>query len=275
MKQYLFFLFGVVASSAFITSCQKQIEQPKVNNPDSIAEQSSLAKSSSQVNTFKGPEIHVGDGKVRSFVKISHSGMPEEIGFEMTDGVMFDLPATGENSYIIPLQQKAGTVTPFDHMELDWNPQGHPPAGIYTVPHFDFHFYKISLADQLAIPAFDVTTQALFFNYPPAGYIPSGYVPGPQGVPQMGLHWLDVTSPEFHGGTFTKTFIYGSYNGAVTFYEPMVTKAFLESTTSSSGPFRQPMYFAPMDTYYPTQYNVYRDAATGNFYVSLSGFVWR
>ncbi|MDE3211962.1 MAG: hypothetical protein KGM98_01910, partial [Bacteroidota bacterium] len=263
-----------VASSVIVTSCKKEFAKEGssafVKNPLAQSNDNSI-----QINTFKGPEIQVGEGKVRSFISISHSGVPQEIGFEMTDSVMFGLPATGENSYIIPLHQKAGTVTPFDHMELDWNPQGHPPAGIYTVPHFDFHFYKISLAAQMAIPAEDPTTAKYFNNYPPAGYIPSGYVPGPVGVAQMGLHWLDVTSPEFHGGTFTKTFIYGSYDGAVTFYEPMVTKDFLNSTTSSSANFRQPLYFDPTGTYYPTRYNVYRDQTTGNYYVSLGGFVWR
>jgi hypothetical protein len=27
---------------------------------------------------------------------------------------------------------------------LDWNPRGHIPDGVYTVPHFDVHFYLIT-----------------------------------------------------------------------------------------------------------------------------------
>ena len=274
MKQILSYPVLMIFSSMLVISCQKEISQSPSQAITGIADNASHDPSLIS-NTFKGPEIHVGQGKVRSFITISHSGVPAEIGFELTDSVLMGLPADGENSYIIPLHQKAGTVTPFDHLELDWNPQGHPPPGIYTFPHFDFHFYKISLAAQMAIPADDATTHYLFANYPPLGYIPAGYAPGPAGVPQMGLHWLDVLAPEFNGGHFTKTFIYGSYNGAVTFYEPMVTKAFIEATSYSSAPIRQPIHFAPANTYYPTQYNVYRNASNGNYYVSLTGFVWR
>ncbi len=49
------------------------------------------------------------------------------------------------------------------------------------------------------------------------------------GVPQMGAHWVDVTSPELNGSTFAQTFIYGSYDGQVNFYEPMITLDFLKN----------------------------------------------
>lgn len=29
-------------------------------------------------------------------------------------------------------------------MGLNWEPSGHPTEGVYTIPHFDFHFYMIS-----------------------------------------------------------------------------------------------------------------------------------
>lgn len=275
MKQHVRYVLLILLSATIVSSCLKEQSSLSRETHRMTDEADKDLKQRGMTNTFKGPEVHVGDGKVRSFIVISHSGVPQELGFELTHSVMQGLPSSGENSYIIPLHQKSLTVTPFDHMELDWNPQGHPPVGIYTVPHFDFHFYKISLAAQLAIPAEDNTTAALFNNYPPAGYLPAGYVPGPGGVAQMGLHWLDVTSGEFHGSPFTKTFVYGTYNGEVTFYEPMVTKAFIESTSYSSADFRQPLYFAPSGSYYPTRYNVYTDPSTGNYYVSLSNFIWR
>lgn len=30
---------------------------------------------------------------------------------------------------------------PFQSMQFAWESAGHEPEGIYTVPHFDFHFY--------------------------------------------------------------------------------------------------------------------------------------
>jgi len=48
----------------------------------------------------------------------------------------------------------------------------------------------------------------------------------------MGFHWVDVTSPKFNGQPFTQTFIIGSYDSKVTFYEPMITLDFLKNITN-------------------------------------------
>lgn len=263
-------LLLAVGLACLLFSCKKEVATKEL----AVEEFAGKAVQDQKMNTFKGPNVEVGNGTVRSFISISHTGVPVEIGFEMTATSFTGLPAGGENSFILPLHQKAKEVTAFDHLELDWNPNGHPPPGIYSLPHFDFHFYKITVAEQMAIPPYSVQTASLFDNFPPAGYMPQGYGPAPGGVPQMGKHWLDFTSPEFNGQTFTKTFIYGSYDGKVIFYEPMVTKAYIETTTSSTTAIRPPLYFSPVNTYYPTKYNVYTDAATGKHYISLSGFVW-
>eukprot|EP01083_Nonionella_stella_P210402 761745_1 len=36
----------------------------------------------------------------------------------------------------------------FNHLLLNWNPEGHAPLGIYNVPHFDFHFYFINSTER-------------------------------------------------------------------------------------------------------------------------------
>jgi hypothetical protein len=271
MKHQLSLTILMLAAVSLVSSCKKESNALK---PADLSEQK--ANQDEKSNTFYGPEVCFGAGKARTFITITHSDIPQEIGVKISANAFSGLSTQpGEYSYILPLHQKAKTVTPFDHMEVDWNPFGHPPPGIYDVPHFDFHFYKISVNEQMAIPPYTDQTASLFDTPPPPGYLPSGYIPGPGGVPQMGKHWLDITSPEFNGGSFTKTFIYGTYNGAVTFYEPMVTKAYIESTASSNSDFRQPQYFSPNNTYYPTKYNVYTDPQTGDHYVSLSGFVWR
>ncbi|MGI8637700.1 MAG: hypothetical protein ACR2KZ_20055, partial [Segetibacter sp.] len=60
---------------------------------------------------------------------------------------------------------------------------------------------------------------------PTASYLPQNYFPGAP-VPQMGKHFVDIASPELNGQPFTQTFIYGSYDSKVTFYEPMITLDF-------------------------------------------------
>lgn len=261
-----------IVTIALFSSCKK--EATNSLKEEVISE--GKANQEQRTNTFYGPENSFGSGKLRSFFTVTHTGIPVELGVQISADAFAGLTTEpGEYSYIVSLHQKARALTPIDHIEVDWNPFGHPPPGIYDTAHFDFHFYKITVEEQMAIPPYTQQTASMFDAPPPPGYLPAGYIPGPGGVPQMGKHWLDVTSPEFQGQPFTKTFIYGTYNGAVTFYEPMVTRAYIESGVSSSTAIRQPQYFSPTNAYYPTKYNVYTDAKTGDHYISLSGFVWR
>jgi hypothetical protein len=114
--------------------------------------------------------------------------------------------------------------------------------------------------------------------------VPPGFlVPGDaaeQAVPQMGVHWFDASAPELQGlfgGTpqpFTKTFIYGSWDGAFTFYEPMVTRAYLLSKPDVVTPIRVPAR-VPEPGWYPTAYRVSYDAQAREYRVALTGLVSR
>jgi len=222
---------------------------------------------------FYGPVVQMGDGHLRSWINISRKGgEPLGIGIEITGKAFQNLPEDhmnfAANTFVLKLHQKAHTVTPFDHITINWEPAEHEPPGIYDVPHFDMHFYKISLADQLAITG--VPGPA-----PAAGYLPSSYVIQAATVPQMGTHWIDPSSPELHGVPFTHTFIYGSTNGNVHFLEPMITKAYLLSGAMVSKAIPQPIHFAPSGTYYPSTYKIWKNSENGRHYVALTDFNWR
>ncbi len=214
----------------------------------------------------------------RSFLTITHKGIPDELGIELTDDALRGLPKNPADFaaafFPLSLHHKAKELTPFDHIGINWNVQGHEPEHVYDVPHFDFHFYQITLGEQLAIPPYPLAP-ADYDNLPAPAYMPSMYVPTPEGVPQMGKHWVDVLSPELNGSQFTYTMIYGSYAGKNTFVEPMITLAILRSGKGYHIPYRQPELFSPTNKYYPTQYNIYMNTGTGKHYITLSDFVWR
>ena len=91
----------------------------------------------------------------------------------------------------------------------------------------------------------------------------------------MGTHWTDLSAPEFNGQAFTKTFIYGSWNGAFTFYEPMFTKAFLESKPAVADvALKLPSRYATPGLY-PTAYKVGYDAKSKEWVIALSMLVRR
>jgi hypothetical protein len=118
--------------------------------------------------------------------------------------------------------------TPFQYMMFDWNPNGHEPEGIYEQPHFDFHFYIQDLDEVETIEPGPCSGLACE-NYEraikpvPPPFLPEGYIDVKSVVPFMGNHLIDPASPEFRGQPFTRTWLYGSYDGRITLYEPMIT----------------------------------------------------
>lgn len=227
---------------------------------------------------FKGPSMNFQQGKAWTWIALDHSGKPEQLAIAIDDAAMNSLdsgdgPEGGYNPFdelSLSFHPKAA-VTPFKHALLEWNPHGHEPAGIYDVPHFDFHFYMTSEADRLAIPPYQVDSSG-FQEFPAPGYMPVTYIPTPGGVPQMGKHWVDINTPELNGQPFTQTFLYGTYAGKNTFYEPMITRDFLDHHISFERSFPVPDKFAESG-YYPTKVKIVHEYGITN--IILEGFVYR
>ena len=290
-KLHTLLLLLVITTASLYSSCKKSnlpapkdllSDESKISLPGDVIQSggpSARTTTGVEYNTFYGPVVSMGEGRIRSWVNISHDNQALAIGIEMTDGALQlqkEVPQDDGPSmeFVLPLHQKAEVLTPFRHIVVNWNPNGHPPALIYTIPHFDFHFYKMSLDERLAIPSYQTDPSGFDVN-PPAGYLPEGYIKSPGGEANMGAHWMDVTSPEFHGQPFTHTFVYGSYNGKVTFIEPMVTMATLQSGATIQKLIRQPKYVDPAGKYYPTRYNIWKDQDNDRHYIALDQMLLR
>ena len=228
-----------------------------------------------KTEVLRGPEVTMGNGKVNSFFSISFGGVPQELGIEISKEAFTGLTQDPTNfpnlSFTLSLPQKAKETTAFDHIIIHWNPQGHPPVNVFTIPHFDFTFFMITPAERMAIAPYTPATAAMFDNLPPSGYIPASYLVNPGGVPGLGKLWGD----HHFQMPFTHTNIYGSYNGKLSFVGPMITKTILESGTRLSVGYDQPQKFEQTGKYYPTKYNAYMDASTNKHYITLSDFVQR
>lgn len=112
---------------------------------------------------------------------------------------------------------------PFKLVEIDWEAHGHPPQGIYTVPHFDAHFYFINKKQRDAI-AFAAPGKA---PTPAPDLVPAGYVTDGSVEPQMGMHYIPASAPEFHGKPFMATQIWGYDQGRPAFVEAMFSMKFI------------------------------------------------
>jgi hypothetical protein len=93
-------------------------------------------------------------------------------------------------------------------------------------------------------------------------------------APQMGNQLVDPGAPEFHGAPFTRTFIYGAYDGRITFFEPMITTASLMATPHECTPVKLPRSYDET-AYHPTKYCTVLDNDNQSIRVFLGGFVYR
>ncbi len=219
--------------------------------------------------TYFGPTVVMGNGTARVYVEVTSDGGPVGLGVSLSETALAGLPAVG-TAYVLALPSEAA-VAPFNHAVVNWNPTGHPPAGIFTVPHFDVHFYTITSEERSAILPSDPQFAAKAARLPSAEFRPSGYVNDAFAIPQMGVHWTDPSSPAFIGQPFAKEFIYGSWDGSLTFYEPMLTKALLETKPATTvTAIKLPAKYAKAGSY-PTSYTIGYDAAAKEYRIGLSG----
>src|SRR5215204_968520 len=216
MKKVLF--FASVALLVF-SSCKKDNNEKK------------------EEKVFKGDVQTFQHGKAWTWYEEDANKNPVRLAIAFDDEAMNSLerPNDGESgghhhsNSSLKLHPKALAATPFQHALLDWMPNGHQP--FFGEAHFDFHFYMTSEAERIEIPPYEVDNTK-FLKVPGVQYMSTNYIAVPGGVPQMGTHWVDVTSPALNGGTFTETFIYGTYDSKVTFYEPMITEKFVRENQS-------------------------------------------
>jgi hypothetical protein len=110
----------------------------------------------------------------------------------------------------------------------------------------------------------------------PRHYVHPDHIDVGAAVPDMGNHLIDSKSPELvtQGTLFTHTFIFGAYDGHVSFYEPMITRAYLESRPDLCVPIKQPQAWQ-IEGYYPTTYCIRYLADDERYTVSLEEFVRR
>src|SRR5689334_1149209 len=210
---------------------------------------------------FLGAAASVGKGTVSSYAEFDSNGAPKAIGIVFHPGALDELPTArsdghhcfdrngdgkidvdeecfGSHEWVIPLPSDAvrNAHIPFKWVGLNWNPHGHIPPGVYHLPHFDVHFYMEPIETIYAIkpgpcgPEFVSCDDFRTATKPvPVNYMHADFTNVEAVAPAMGNHLVDLTSPEFNKQKFTRTWIYGVYDGRVTFYEEMVTREYLLS----------------------------------------------
>lgn len=243
-----------------------------------------------------GVSQHLGDGTARTYVALDAAGRATSLGVAISETAMTNLPQTPmpgmPSAAMLSLSLPAEAAsTGYNHVMLDWNPAGHEPEHVYTHPHFDFHFFQITPAERDQIVPTNPQFGAKAGVFPTAEYVPAGFAaasilanapPAAAAVPLMGMHWLDTSSPELqpppNNHLFTRTFIYGSYDGKFIFVEPMITKAFIESAKTKDGGYSYPVSVptkVAKSGGYPAAYSITYNAAAKEYRIALDGLVMK
>jgi len=255
-----------------------------------------------------GTPQKVGNGTVRTYIVRDQkiAGRPLEVGVALSEQAMEGLPAPVNspdpmaNMHMYTLDLPAQNPTQYKFVQFDWNPKGHEPEGVYTFPHFDFHFYTVPVEVRNSILPSDPNYATKAANYPAPEFVAPFYIDAATAsggapasavtVPMMGLHWLDVRSPELQklAGNpagyrdFTKTFIYGTWDGQFIFDEPMITRAYiLEKKTATDPAAVDEIIPVPVAAkyspagFYPSAYRITWDAQQKEYRIALTQLAWR
>lgn len=206
-----------------------------------------------------GETAPLGDGQITAYTQFV-GPRPVSIGVRMTDasfsGLPHDPPTDGTLCFdkngdgsTDPVEECSGGYGtqlelgerarqqpdfPFTYVLNNWNPHGHIPLGVYDEPHYDVHFYLNDNAERLAIRTGPCPQLVHCDDYelgkrlPDSRYVPADFIDADAIEPAMGNHLIDPTAPEFNGQPFRHTWIYGTWDREVTYYEPMITAEWLE-----------------------------------------------
>jgi hypothetical protein len=260
------------------------------------------------------PKLHQGDsadfgrGDVSTYVELDATGNLSSIGVRVSASAVDNLPmepdgtapcfdVNGDGSEdpstecFMMLRRDldlppvaSPDVAPFGYVQFNYNPHGHPPPAppVYAEPHFDFHFYLVGLED---VKEIRTGTCGFFIDCEvferarmpvPERYMPPAYIEVGAAAGEEGNHLLLSTAPELGDppAEFTQTFIFGSFDGNIIFYEPMIAASVFTTGLDECYEIAQPAAWAVAGPY-PTRYCMRYLPDEEAYAVSLESFVRR
>jgi Domain of unknown function (DUF5602) len=298
----LLFAVAALTASAQIVELSGRVAAARTSSAGN-----ELRETRTSTRRHDGAAQKVGDGTARAYIVVDEStNAPVEVGVALSEAAMEGLPAPMPKEHMVMtgaahdmhnwiLELPSRNPTPYKFVQFGWNPQGHEPEGVWDTPHFDFHFYTVPIAVRNSIVPSDPQFAEKAARYPAPKQRAPFYLdaaaaakatPAAMTVPEMGLHWIDARTPEIQAMAgnpqgykpFTKTFIYGSWNGEFIFAEPMITRAYLlEKRAGTSGrdeDITVPQAIFAQPGYYPASYRITYDAKAREYRIALTQF-WK
>lgn len=234
-----------------------------------------LQSGSASAVTYVSPSKTLGTGTAHVYVRVD-GGVTVEVGVEATASAMTFLTTDSHLHLELPSSGNYD-VSPIDHVEFGFAVAGHPggpgpPNTYWAVPHFDVHFMTITDAAASAIIVSDPTdTSDPVYTAPAASDLPSGYALGPDsGVSGEGSHWANPSEFSDYPAGFDYNFLYGFYNGNMTFQEPMVAQSYLASIVGgTSSAFNESFITSQTNSGFGSRYFTRYNATDDTFQIGI------
>ncbi|GAA3169107.1 MULTISPECIES: hypothetical protein [Streptomyces] len=246
-------------------------------------------------------KVSLGDGFVQTLYATDDTNHPKVLAVKVDAAAMKTLPTTPTNDGQTCFDKDNNGIDletdcasgherdlwfpklpglPFQWMMFDWQRNGHGPSHVFDKPHFDFHFFMQDFTERNKIRTgpcnlvINCDDEKTAMKPVPEQFMPPGWgMPGAAG--RMGNHIIDPNAAPANGGPFTQAFAYGTWDGHVTYWEPVVNKDWI--TTEKPAKACQPITQAPeVETtgYYPTQMCT-RYSTAGDVTFTLENFTSR
>lgn len=255
---------------------------------------------------MKGAAAELGGNRVEAYAEVNADGVPQALGVTFYNGVFDRLPEAltdGNRCYdsngddnidtlseclhwherVLPLPTDISQREdmPFKWVLLNWNPHGHNPEGVWKTPHFDVHFYIEPIENVFALmpgpcgPELMRCDQYEIAIKPvPANFIHKDFENVGAAAPAMGNHLIDPTAPEFHGEPFTRSWLYGSFDERIIFWEEMVSLNYILTQPQECFTIKSPPEVA-VSGYYPTKSCTRFNPETSDVSISVEEFIYR
>lgn len=236
---------------------------------------------------YRGPcdlvenRVSFGDGYVQSVVHKNADGSLRAIGLQIDAAAMDTLPSVPTNDGQTCWDTNGDGVTdperecngghervlwfpklanlPFKWIMFNYQARGHGPMHVFDKAHFDFHFYIQEFVDRnfIRLGPCGVYTHCLDYEKAmkniPAPYWPEGFENQGGVSGRMGNHLADTSEAPFGGKPFTQAFVYGQYDGHLTYFESVVATDWARTAPSECKPIKAPPAMEQTGLY-PRQY---------------------
>ncbi|MEU1376880.1 hypothetical protein ABZ442_24935 [Streptomyces triculaminicus] len=291
---------GLALLLALTVSSVSAVESTRSQASAATAAEDAPAGSGSAQSLRSFNKVSLGDGFVETLYSADSANQPQVLAVRVDAAAMNSLPMSpvhdGQTCFDkdgdgISLETDCASGherdlwlpklngLPFQWLMFDWQAHGHGPSHVFDKPHFDMHFFiqDFTARNQIRTGPCNLVINcdddAKAKKTVPAPFAPEGWgMPGAAG--RMGNHIVDPNAAPANGGPFTQAFAYGTWDGHISFWEPVINKDWVVTEKPSACRSVPQTPAVEVTGFYPTQMCT-RYGANGDLTFTLEKFVKR